>query len=560
VEIPAPLDRITALRLETLTDEALPGNRIARSGQTYVLSEVAIALRRDTNAPLTPVQVRQALADSEPEAHPALALVDGRTDTAWAHPNHHSADHRAVFQLAEPVTGGSNVVLVVSLRHETQPRRAVGRFRLAVIGLDWMPGDKAGVPEDVLKALKTDPNKRDAQQRKAIARHYRRVAPELVEAAGEVARLQAERSLLLGRVPKTLVAEATTPRTTRVLRRGHWMDDSGEVVLPGVPHFLRQVETGTNRATRLDLADWMVARDNPLTARVVVNRLWKLFFGVGLSKSSEDLGAQGERPAHPELLDWLATDLMDHGWDLKRSIRQMVTSATYRRGAQSRPQLDERDPHNRLLARQSRVRLEAEFIRDHALAVSGLLVAQVGGPSVKPGQPPGYWAPLNFPKREYEPDRGDATWRRGLYTHWQRTFLHPALLAFDAPTREECTVNRTPSNTPLQALVLLNDAEYTEAARGLAEKIARQPGGFGAKIEFAYARALGRPPEAREVQILAELFERQRAAFEKDPGAARALLAVGQAPLDGSLPAIELAAWTSVGRALLNVHEAVMRN
>lgn len=560
VELPAPLERITAVRLETLNDEALPGNRIARSGQTYMLSEVEIALRTGTNTVLRPLKVGRVLASAEPDGHPALALVDGRPDTAWAHPHHHSADHRVVFQLAEPVAGGTNVSIVVTLRHETQPRLAVGKFRLGLSSLSWMPADKSGLPDEVLKALKVAPEKRDEKQRKSIARHYRKIAPQLAEAHTRLAKLEAGRSLLLGHIPTTLVTEATTPRTMRVLPRGNWMIDSGEIVEPGVPAALKQIDTGTNRATRLDLANWLVSRENPLTARVVVNRLWKLCFGSGITKNTEDLGSQGEWPVHPALLDWLAHDFMNHGWDIKHTLRQMVTSATYQQASTGSRLLDERDPFNRLYARQSRVRLDAEFIRDNALAVSGLLVDQVGGPSVKPWQPPGLWAPLNFPKREYEPDRGPATWRRGLYTHWQRTFLHPALLAFDAPTREECTVNRPPSNTPLQALVLLNDPEYLEAARVFAERIARQPGDFGQRLRFAFNRALGRAPQAQESKTLEGLFQAQRASFEKDKTAAKALVSVGEAPLPADLDATELAAWTSVSRALLNLHETITRN
>jgi hypothetical protein len=560
VRLPAAPDRITALRLEVLKDEKLPGNDLARSGQTFVLSEVEIDAETD-GQPSALVKVARVVADFEAEGFPALALMDGRSDTGWAQGGGPPSEREAVFHFAEPLQGGTNVSLTVRLRHESRfTRHTVGHFRLSLTSLELPPGAKNGVPEDVLKAIKVPPEKRDANQQKLIARHYRRVTPELVKPLRELARLEAERSLMLGRVPTTLVAEAGPPRTMRVLPRGNWMDDTGEVVQPGVPRFLKQIDSGTNRANRLDLANWVVSRDNPLTARVLANRLWKMFFGVGLSKSTEDFGTQGEGPVHPELLDWLASDLVEHGWDLKRTVRLMVTSTAYRQISRSHRQLDERDPYNRLYARQARVRLDAEFIRDNALAVSGLLVDHVGGPSVMPWQPPGYWAPLNFPRREYEPDRGEATWRRGLYTHWQRTYLHPAMLAFDAPTREECTVNRTTSNTPLQALVLLNDPEFVEAARVFAAKIARQPGDFAQRLQYAFDQALGRPPQPPETKTLEDLYGKQRAFFEKDEAAARQLVSVGGAPQAPDMPVIDLAAWTSVSRALLNLHETITRN
>jgi hypothetical protein len=560
VNLPVTSSRITALRLEVLKDSSLPGNDLARSGQTFVLSEVEILAGTNRQSGL-PVKVARVTADHAAEGFPARALIDGKPETGWAQGGGPPAERHAVFHFAEPIMGETNLTLTVRLRHESKyTRHTVGRFRLSVSSLEFPPAERNGVPDEVLKALKVAPEKRDTHQRQVIARHYRSVAPVLLELRRDLARLEAERSLLLGRVPSTLVTVATTPKPIRVLPRGNWMDDSGEVVQPGVPQFLRQIECGTNRPTRLDFANWIVARDNPLTARVLVNRLWQMYFGTGLSQTTEDFGARGEWPWHPELLDWLAADLADHGWDLKRTIRMMVTSSTYRQSSVTNPDLQERDPFNRLYARQSRVRLGAEFIRDNALAVSGLLNDQVGGPSVKPWQPPGLWSSLNFPRREYEPDRGEATWRRGLYTHWQRTFLHPALLAFDAPTREECTVNRPPSNTPSQALVLLNDPEFVEAARSLAARIARQPGGFDQRIGFAYAQALGRPPRTQEVEMLGNLFKEQRAFFDNNHDAAEELVTVGEAPRAADLKPADVAAWTSVSRALLNLHETITRN
>jgi hypothetical protein len=288
-----------------------------------------------------------------------------------------------------------------------------------------------------------------------------------------------------------------------------------------------------------------------------------MYLGAGLVSTLEDLGSQGAWPSHPELLDWLAVEFRESGWDVKRLVTLIVSSRTYRQSATAARGVEERDPTNRFLARQTRFRLDAEFVRDNALAISGLLVDKVGGASGRPYQPEGYYAPLNFPKREYVVDTGENLYRRGVYTHWQRTFLHPSLLAFDAPAREECTASRSPSNTPLQALVLLNDPSYVEAARVFAERILREGGpkaAFKTKLAWAFGRTLSRPPTRDETRVLQGLWDRQRARYAKDSAAARELVDVGDAPVPADLPVTELAAWTSVSRAMLNLHETITRN
>jgi hypothetical protein len=291
-----------------------------------------------------------------------------------------------------------------------------------------------------------------------------------------------------------------------------------------------------------------------------VNRIWKMFFGHGLARSLEDLGSQGEWPTHPELLDWLAVDFMESGWDVKRLVRTVVTSAAYRQSSRAASELLQRDPENRLIARQARFRLEAETVRDNALAISGLLSPKRGGPSVRPYQPGGYWAYLNFPPREWDDSAGEDQYRRALYTWWQRTFPHPSLVAFDAPSREECVAERTRSNVPQQALALLNDPTYVEAARVFAERIVREGGArFEDRLRFAYGRALSRPPRAEEARILAELLGRHGAQYRADPRAAARLVAAGQAPVAKDLDPVELAAWTSVARAILNLPEVITR-
>jgi hypothetical protein len=359
----------------------------------------------------------------------------------------------------------------------------------------------------------------------------------------------------------TMITEAVAPREIRILPRGNWLDRSGAVVVPHVPGFMRQIETAGGRPNRLDLARWVVARDNPLAARVVVNRLWKSFYGMGLSKVLIDLGSQGEAPANQELLDWLAVEFMESGWDIKHIIRLMVTASAYRQSSLPRPELEAMDPENRLVGRQARFRLEAEQIRDNALAVSGLLVRRLGGEVVRPYQPARYYSALNFPEREYVASTGEEQFRRAVYVHWQRQFLHPWLLAFDAPTREECTAGRPISSTPSAALVLLNDPTFVEAARALAgEILAKGPPHDNERIEWAWRRVLGRRAQPAEAALLSELLVRHRSHFAADAVAAEALVSVGISPRPEGIDVSELAAWTSVCRVLLNLNETITRN
>ncbi|MBX9580201.1 MAG: PSD1 and planctomycete cytochrome C domain-containing protein [Gemmataceae bacterium] len=360
-------------------------------------------------------------------------------------------------------------------------------------------------------------------------------------------------------IPRTLVTTAATPRTVRVLKRGNWQDESGPVVTPNTPGFLPPLGKTDGRPTRLDLARWTVSPDNPLTARVTVNRLWKLAFGRGIARSLEESGTQGELPTHPELLDWLANEFRQD-WDVKHLLRLIVTSAAYRQSSAEPPALRERDPRNDRFARQARFRLDAEFVRDNALAVGGLLNRTVGGPSVKPYQPPGYWSALNFPTREWQKDQGEAVYRRGLYTHWQRTFPHPAMVAFDAPSREECTCDRPRSNVPQQALTLLNDPEFVEAAKAFAAKALADGGADdAARVGWAFRRATGRDPKPAEAEVLLGLLAKHRKEYAADGDAAKKLLAVGDLTPPKDVPAGDLAAWASVCRVVLNLHETITR-
>jgi hypothetical protein len=350
----------------------------------------------------------------------------------------------------------------------------------------------------------------------------------------------------------------------RVLARGNWMDEMGQVVMPAYPESIAALtpnaSTGTaGRLTRLDLAKWIVDPNHPLTSRVLSNRLWKLLFGVGISRRLDDLGAQGEWPSHPELLDELSQWMIDTGWDIKRWLKTVLMTEAYQRSSLAEPGVVDKDPYNRYLAHQGRFRLDAEMVRDNALSVGGLLVTKLGGRSVRPYQPSGYWAYLNFPQREWQNGAGEELYRRGLYTHWQRQYLHPSLLVFDAPNREECTAERPRSNTPLQSLVLLNDPTYIEAARSFAELILRRTGDDMDKLRYAFERALSRSPTAQELEVLEGLYRSHLEQFRGSVSSAKELLGVGSRPVPEDLDAAQLAAWTSVARAMMNLHEFITR-
>ncbi|MCH7918495.1 MAG: PSD1 domain-containing protein [Planctomycetes bacterium] len=416
-------------------------------------------------------------------------------------------------------------------------------------------------PKEVLEALQVAESVRTKDQRQRIDAHFRAMTPKLASIRREKDEWQAKRAAAQKEIPYCLTTVSTQPRPMRVLPRGNWMDDSGDPVQSNTPGFLPPLKNvNLRRATRLDLANWLISEENPMTSRAFVNRVWAIFFGRGLSKVLDDLGSRGEWPIHLELLDWLAVEFMETDWNVKHLVKLIVTSGTYRQSSKPTAALREEDPYNRLLARQSRRRLDAEMIRDHALSVSGLLVDRIGGKSVKPYQPAGYYANLNFPKRTYQHDSGENQYRRGLYTHWQRTFLHPSLMAFDAPSRQECTAQRSISNTPIQALTLLNDPSYVEAAMVFAALIMKEAGPSTVdRIAWAYRETLGRRPMPDELQLLTTLYTKHLDNYASDERAAKALGAVGQGSTQEDIHPSELAAWTSVARVLFNLHEGITR-
>ncbi len=404
--------------------------------------------------------------------------------------------------------------------------------------------------------------KRDARQRKLVLDCY---VERHGDAVTRAARLQAESAreteeVFRAHLPKTLVMqEGATPRATHLLMRGQY-DAPGEIVAAGVPALLPPLTADAPR-NRLGLGRWLIAPQHPLTARVEVNRRWTQCFGEGLVATLNDFGAQGEMPSHPDLIDWLAVRFVESGWDVKQLLRLIATSATYRQSSAATPTLLSRDPENRLLARGPRFRLPGEMIRDQALAVSGLLVEKIGGPPVRPYQPPGLWEAVSYNgELSYQPDRDEGLWRRTVYSFWKRTSPPPGVQLLDGPTRETCVVRRPRTNTPLQALLLLNDETFVEAARALAADVIAQRGlreaGRTAEI---FRRATARQPDARERAALDGLFVRQRARFAAEPAAARKLIGVGASPRGRELDPVELAAWTVVAQTVLNLDEALTR-
>ncbi|MGC8668082.1 MAG: DUF1553 domain-containing protein [Chthonomonadales bacterium] len=414
-------------------------------------------------------------------------------------------------------------------------------------------------------ALVADASKRTPEQQRLIADFYlAHFDEEYKRLVAERAELTRKRDALDAAIPTTMVMEEMTkPRDTFILVRGRY-DQHGEKVTPGTPACLPPFpkELPLNR---LGLAKWLVSPNFPLTARVAVNRFWQEYFGTGLVKTSENFGSQGERPSHPELLDWLATEFMRTGWDVKRMQKLIVTSATYRQSSHVTPALLSRDPENRLLARGPRFRLPAEFIRDQALFLAGLLVDKPGGPPVKPYQPAGLWEEISFKSgftaQFYEQDHGEALYRRALYTFWKRTCPPPALQTFDAPEREFCVVRRSVTNTPLQALVLMNDPTYVEAARKLAERVIRSAPLYERdRVAYAYRLATCRNPKPAETDVLISVLHHQRDRFLRDRAAAKSLLSVGESTCDASIEPATLAAWTVVMSMILNLDETISKS
>ncbi|MEO0413560.1 MAG: DUF1553 domain-containing protein [Verrucomicrobiota bacterium] len=549
---------VTAFQLEVMTHSTLTRQSLSRGNGNYVLTGVTAKHGENT------LKISEAIADYEQGGWPVKNAIDGNPATGWAGDGHgkEPANRTAYFRFESPVDLGEKGKITIRLKHRSaHTRHNIGRFRLSLTDSE-SPSVQGGadLPSDVLAALKTAPAKRNDKQKQLLESTYRDQSTLLADARKHKADLKAQLDTAEKAVRTMLVSEPLPePRMTRVLARGNWMDKDGEIVQPELPSFLPRDNDlpADRRANRLDLAHWIVGDSNPLTSRTMVNRIWKLFFGSGISADLEDLGGQGTPPNNPELLDWLAIEYRTNGWDTKALIREILLSDAYQRTSIPTADQLKLDPENLHYARQGRWRLEAEFIRDTALEVAGLLQREeLGGQSVKPYQPAGYWQHLNFPKRKWEPGKGHDLYRRGIYTFWCRTFTHPAMVAFDAPSREECIAKRNSSNIPQQALVLLNDPVFVEAARAFGEKIATSD--VENKLAYAWKLATGREIAAAEQAVLEELYQTQKARFTADTEAAKQLVSTGNTPApEGDL--VEVAALTQVARAIFNAYETTSR-
>lgn len=463
---------------------------------------------------------------------------------------------RAWFELVSPPEGKE---IDITIGVESAGGNTIWRVTATTANAELI------APEAILAAAGVEPAKRTAAQRKQLTDYRLLQLPEHRRLSDEAALLRKEISAAEAEIPTTLVMEEQKePRSTFILMRGAY-DRPGERVVPNTPAVLPKPVADLPK-NRLGLARWLVSRENPLTARVTVNRLWQQFFGTGLVRSSEDFGAQGDLPSHPELLDWLAVTFQDSGWDVKHLVKLIVTSDTYRQSSRHPADAKSReiDPTNIWLSRGPRYRLSAEVIRDQALAASGLLVNKVGGPAVKPYHPPGLYeqvvAQRDNPKATYQQGHGEDLYRRSLYTYWKRSVPHPAMMLFDAPFREVCTLRRTRSNTPLQALNLLNDPTYVEAARFLAQQMIKGGGAAtDSRLRHGFRLLLARDPSPQELKILTAAVERALGDFRRDPEAAKQLLAVGETRSDADISPVDLAAYTSAASTLLNLDEAVTK-
>jgi hypothetical protein len=581
----ASTKEITGLRLELLPDDSLPARGPGRSHNgNIVLTDVKLVVRPAADAAPTGASAafKQASADFSQKDFPVANAIDADPKTGWGIDPQAGKPHTAVFELAAPIAPADDAILTVTLASQSQfGQHQPGKFRLSVTAAKT-PRIEPALPQKLLDILAAAPDKRSDEQRAELRTYYRtQVSAESRKLVDEIAQLRQKHAEIDKLVPTAMVMqEMPTPRDTFMLVRGQY-DKKGEKVAPGVPEHIAPFPKEAP-ANRLGLAYWLVSPSQPLTSRVIVNRYWQMFFGTGLVKTAEDFGSQGEVPSHPELLDWLAVEFMSgHAsnpkseirnpksapWDIRALLRLIVTSATYRQSSVVTREGSANDPENRLLARGPRFRLQAEFIRDQALAVSGLLNRKIGGKSVSPYQPAGLWEELmsradgaNWTAQTYTQSHGADLYRRTMYTFWKRTCPPPTLATFDAPDRETCTVRRARTNTPLQALILLNDPTYVEASRKLAERMIGEGGsGPDEKIAFAFRLATGRKSNDREIAVLRKIFDRELAAYKQDRDAALKLLSVGESPRNEQLDAAELAAWTTVASVILNLDETVTK-
>ncbi|MBC7817395.1 MAG: DUF1553 domain-containing protein, partial [Planctomycetaceae bacterium] len=489
----------------------------------------------------------------------AKVVLAPQANKGWAVGGKIDQPHALTLVTSAPVDVAEGSTLTITLEQTSSfENHVLGKFRLSLTD-DPLAAESARVPAAILAILNTPTEQRNDSQRAELIKFYLTIAPELAAARDQLA---AARKSLADLKPSTMVPilrelAADKRRKTNIQLRGNFMD-LGKEVTPGVPAAFHPLPEGS-QPDRLALAKWLIDDNNPLTARVLINRYWDTIFGNGLVRTSEEFGSQGDLPTHPELLDWLATEVVRLKWDTKALLKLIVTSATYRQSSKVTLELLDRDPENYLLARGPRFRLSAEMIRDQALAVSGLLSPKMFGPPVKPFQPNLGVSAAFGSGIDWQASAGEDKFRRGLYTTWRRSNPYPSMSAFDAPNREVCTIRRARTNTPLQALVTLNDPVYIEAAQALARTMSKSGTSPADHIRAGFQQSTSRPPNDSELADLTKLFNNARERFAKDVEKARKLSTIPLGPLPEGADPVDLAAWTVVGNVLLNLDEMFMR-
>lgn len=568
-EIVAPLSgtHLSALLLETLPHPDLPNQSLGRySNGNYVLSGVEVEVSSPDLTPPRVGKLARVEADYSQKGWDIQSLLDDNPNNGWAVDGPTKRDpRRAIFVLDSPLEVPADGTVTVRLKHAAINGHNIGRFRISTSGADTEQIELTGngqLPPNILAILELPPEKRSADQTAELEKFYREMTDNPIKrAVSDVAIAMKRYQDFENGLPTTMVMrEIAAPRDTFILARGEY-DKPGEQVTAATPAFLPPLPDGAP-TDRLSLARWLVSPDHPLTARVYVNRMWEHFFGIGIVKSSENLGSQADWPSHPQLLDWLATEFVRIGWDMKDIQKKIVMSATYRQSSAVTPDRLQRDPENRLLARGPRFRLQAELIRDQALAISGLLNDKIGGPSVRPYMPEGVWNETTRygDLQNYKHDVDSGLYRRTMYTIWKRTAGPPTLMLFDAPSREVCTVSRSRTNTPLQALAILNEVTYVEAARQLAVRMMTQGGSIPEdRLTHGFRLATTRFPESDELQILLDGLKADWEHYQVDTKAAEELISAGESKAPPDLNSAELAAYTLAANVILNLDEVITR-
>lgn len=559
------LENITAVRLEALTHPSLPGGGPGRhSNSNFVLSEFELkAVSVSNPSKSRVVRFVRATADYSQKGYEVGKTIDGTVtgNNGWAVDGPtRKQPATALFVADSPFGFPDGTRLEFRLRHEAGfAAHGVGRPRLSVTADPEQQLALHGIPEQIRDIAALPEARRSKDQAKQLEEYF--LANHDPRQAIKDRTAELEKELAAAFPPTMIMRDMAQLRKTFILNRGQYNEPVAEVSA-GVPAIFPELPNDA-RNTRLGLARWLVSPRHPLTARVAVNRYWQRLFGVGLVKTSEDFGVQGELPSHPELLDWLATEFIRIGWDIRGIQKLILMSGTYRQSSQASPAAWAKDPENRLLARGPRMRLDGEEIRDAALSVSGLLVRRIGGRSVYPYQPKGLWMELNNRpgySKEYPQGNGDDLYRRSMYTFWKRTVPSPMLKTLDAPEREFCTIRRSRTNTPLQALLLLNSPQFVEAARHLGQRMqSHHNGSLEDQLTYGFRLVTSRFPTQSELQVLVETYGEERQRFERDPDAIAKLLSVGDSDIPQDNDKVNLAAFASVARLLLNLNEAITK-